>query len=369
VLSKQANDNSNDNENDDEEKYEDMPLSDDENVSSEQNGPEKDKSASASWFHNKNIDTNRTKSQYYDPNGRNPLYANAESVDLWELDLMRKHFHPSTNLFAQKILDNTSIEYDGDPLSDFTLKHFLDRFVFRNPKKLNKRSAAAKGSRVFGRIPSSDKRLPAVNSDEYVNQPENKVPVDEKFIYAYLKQRSKADDNSDVESVTSVEFERMLDQYEPGNKKEKNIDFANHFYEVNKTKAKKNQESGDQSDEELDDQISDDDEDELDFADDEEFADAFEGVDSELDEALDRSTDQKVPKKKGKKEFDKVTNDLFASADEFAQLLEANESDSDISDGDQSDNEGQGPKGSKKRVIKPKLGRNYKKKLDKNIDL
>lgn len=28
------------------------------------------------------------------------------------------------------------IQYSGDPLQDFTLIRFLDRFVFRNPKQL-----------------------------------------------------------------------------------------------------------------------------------------------------------------------------------------------------------------------------------------
>lgn len=29
-----------------------------------------------------------------------------------------------------------AVEYSGDPLQDFTLIRFLDRFVFRNPKQL-----------------------------------------------------------------------------------------------------------------------------------------------------------------------------------------------------------------------------------------
>jgi ribosome biogenesis protein MAK21 len=385
MLSKQNNDfNSIQNEDSDEEeeKYEDLPMSDDENLTLnnsepnqlESNKAEVPKNSSVSWLHNKNINTNRTKSKYYDPNGRNPLYASAESVDLWELEFMRNHFHPSTKLFTEKILNNTFIDYDGDPLNDFSLKHFLDRFVFRNPKKLNKRSAAAKGSHVFGRIHSSDKPLPAINSDEYINQPENKIPVDEKFIYNYLKQRvsSKDNDESDLESVTSVEFERLLDHYEPGNRKERNIDFANYFSEANKSKAsKEDQEQDDDSNDEFFDEIDNEEDEELDFdADDKEFADAFEGVDSELDEALEESSEKKRPKKQ-KKGFDKVTNDLFASADEFAELLEQNQLDSDLSDDEEIDEQNsQSFKSSKKRIKKPKLGRKRKKiKFNKDLDL
>jgi ribosome biogenesis protein MAK21 len=384
MLSKQNNEfncTQNEDSDEEEEKYEDLPMSDDENLTLnnsepnelESNKAEVPKNSSFSWLHNKNINTNRTKSKYYDPNGRNPLYANAESVDLWELELMRNHFHPSTKLFAEKILNNTFIDYDGDPLNDFSLKHFLDRFVFRNPK-LNKRSAAAKGSHVFGRIHSSDKSLPAINSDEYINQPENKIPVDEKFIYNYLKQRVSLKDNdeSDLESVTSVEFERLLDHYEPGNRKERNIDFANYFLEANKNKAsKEDQEQDDDSNDEFLDQIDNEEDEELDFdADDKEFADAFGGVDSELDEALEESSEKKRPKKR-KKGFDKVTNDLFASADEFAELLEQNQLDSDLSDDEEIDEQNsQSFKSSKKRIKKPKLGRKRKKiKFNKDLDL
>jgi len=70
--------------------------------------------------------------------------------------------------------------------------------------------------------------------------------------------------------------------------------------------------------------------------------------------------------KKPKKGFDKITNDLFASADEFAQLLEANESDNDLSDG-----EGDHIKDKKTEFkIRRKLGRNKRKKFNKkDLDL
>lgn len=31
---------------------------------------------------------------------------------------------------------NEPVEYTGDPMEDFTLIHFLDRFVYKNPKKI-----------------------------------------------------------------------------------------------------------------------------------------------------------------------------------------------------------------------------------------
>ena len=72
----------------------------------------------------------------YDPQARNPLYAGAEKSPFWELESLVNHFHPTVQMFAKSLSDNTSIVYPGDPLNDFTIPKFLDRFVFRNPKKV-----------------------------------------------------------------------------------------------------------------------------------------------------------------------------------------------------------------------------------------
>ena len=48
---------------------------------------------------------------------------------------MATHFHPSVANFAGSILDGSGVKYSGDPIQDFTIMRFLDRFVFRNPKK------------------------------------------------------------------------------------------------------------------------------------------------------------------------------------------------------------------------------------------
>jgi ribosome biogenesis protein MAK21 len=44
---------------------------------------------------------------------------------------LRRHFHPSVALFAANLASGEPIKYGGDPLTDFTLPKFLDRFVFR----------------------------------------------------------------------------------------------------------------------------------------------------------------------------------------------------------------------------------------------
>jgi len=81
------------------------------------------------------------------------LYTGAAT--LWELSLLQHHYHPSVRHFTSGLLNdgkNTAastaaaaggkkggsakpppphaIVYKGDPLGDFTVKHFLDRFAY-----------------------------------------------------------------------------------------------------------------------------------------------------------------------------------------------------------------------------------------------
>uniref|UniRef100_A0A8C5SD29 CCAAT/enhancer-binding protein zeta n=1 Tax=Laticauda laticaudata TaxID=8630 RepID=A0A8C5SD29_LATLA len=87
----------------------------------------------ASWIHHQNL-TGGKGTGSYDPLSRNPSYCEADRTSFWELKKLSEHFHPSVALFAQRILEGNYIEYSGDPLQDFTLMRFLDRFVYRNPK-------------------------------------------------------------------------------------------------------------------------------------------------------------------------------------------------------------------------------------------
>lgn len=92
--------------------------------------------------------TKRQDDSIYQPLARNPLFANAElSVDS-ELLALSQHYHPSVAVFAGNIIDGRlevivfvdqsvsgiPLKYSGDPLVDFTLIRFLDRFAFKNPK-------------------------------------------------------------------------------------------------------------------------------------------------------------------------------------------------------------------------------------------
>ncbi|RLV98671.1 hypothetical protein DV515_00010535 [Chloebia gouldiae] len=150
--------------------------------------------SSASWVHHLNMRGRKSEASY-DPMHRSPLYCGAESTSLWELKKLSEHFHPSVALFAKTILKGNHIQYSGDPLQDFTLMRFLDRFVYRNPK-------VSKGK---------------VNSKEFRAKDESKIPVDEVFFHRFYskfdKKREKQkrlDDEESVEDVDDDEFERAL---------------------------------------------------------------------------------------------------------------------------------------------------------------
>nr|CAD7257416.1 unnamed protein product [Timema shepardi] len=194
----------------------------------------------ATWFHSHNLShsektKNGQRSQLYTPYQRNPVFAGAEYCTYTELLTLTQHFHPTVALFAYNILQNELIHYSGDPLQDFTLARFLDRFVFKNPKKVfhqEQQVNHSQFSRKKNYYPSGAKAL-SINSAQYLNKVEGSIPVDELFMYRYLnKKRAEGqkvpgdEREDDRDSVASEEFDEMLDGLMGGKNKVDNMDFA-----------------------------------------------------------------------------------------------------------------------------------------------
>ena len=106
---------------------------------------------------------------------------------------------------------------------------FLDRFVFRNPKK----DKDVKSSSIFNKRnqykPKGIKSL-APDSKEYLSKDYDQIPLDERFIYKYLKDKranQTEEAESDAESVNSEEFNEALDR----NFKLDDVDFASNVNE------------------------------------------------------------------------------------------------------------------------------------------
>lgn len=117
----------------------------------------------------------------YHPDKRDPQFAGAESSCLWELVALSYHHHPSVVSFATKLCSSaSSISYNGDPLSDFGLGPFLDKFCYRKPKRHVVDS-------LHGRRSARLVVRPMVNTAEFLQMGRTgEVEEDEKFYVRFF---------------------------------------------------------------------------------------------------------------------------------------------------------------------------------------
>jgi len=200
------------------------------------------------------------------------------------------------------------VKYDGDPLQDFTTQRFLDRFVYRNPKKDKKTASTTqnglddpideqapvrltKNKRIVNRKkaynPWGVKSLVTqglsikchfslpVTGREYINKPEAAIPVDERFVHRFMSTvgESKAQERDfDAASVNSEEFDAIVgwilriiliqcpEQFEPGRANDAfDLDFEKGVV-AKKAKGKKRHKQEEESDEQSSDEDFEDDE-------------------------------------------------------------------------------------------------------------
>uniref|UniRef100_A0A8C4Y2W1 CCAAT/enhancer-binding protein zeta n=2 Tax=Gopherus evgoodei TaxID=1825980 RepID=A0A8C4Y2W1_9SAUR len=290
--------------------------------------------SAASWVHHQNMSGGKNSS-CYDPLHRNPLFCGAESTSLWELKKLSEHFHPSVALFAKTILEGDYIQYAGDPLQDFTLMRFLDRFVYRNPKlHKGKENTGSVVMQPKKKQLMNDVRSLAVNSKEFLAQDESKIPVDEVFFHRFYKKldkekRKRPVEEESVEDVDDDEFERILDSFEGDSYfdtvSKDDIDFAGNI--KNKPKGGKKSKRDEECSDDLEDS---DDEDEFNEMDDEvvslgsmdeEFRD---DIDEEGGAFMDVSEDDNSPGSKQQKKRKLKDTSMLAAAEEFGTLLDEN---------------------------------------------
>ncbi|XP_039439580.1 CCAAT/enhancer-binding protein zeta [Culex pipiens pallens] len=314
----------------------------------------------------------------YDPFHRSSEHAGARYTVKYELARYLEYFHPTVQNFAQAIINNAPLSYYGDPLRDFSLGHFLDRFAFKNPKKpkteegeggeqVPKRKIIGVAQRKGDYVPSGSRGLPvhALTKDHCTE--------DERYIFRFLeekrerlreaKERSAAkkaasgdgddvqDDVSDAESLDDDEFDSYLDRLGvPGGGDDNaadldnEVDFMNEFEhdlakkrEKKKKGGKKGGEEDGEDDEESDlgdwdDVQEDDDEDGEDgLDDDDEFSDGgsisldedgSDGEEEEEEEDDDDDEEDAPPKSKKKK---RSSEDGGMNDREFQRKLKSND--------------------------------------------
>lgn len=149
------------------------------------------------------------KTYEYDTNKRDPRMAfgdasghnNTSTTNLpklWEVYLYQHHFHPSVQKFAVTYLDEKRgnvIDYGGDPLRDFALMPFLDRFAYRHPKARDrtKQSSDKESKNIFEKTVSQKSKHINVNDEQFWNHPKTRISVDNEFFLKFFKERARRD--------------------------------------------------------------------------------------------------------------------------------------------------------------------------------
>ncbi|XP_061725077.1 LOW QUALITY PROTEIN: CCAAT/enhancer-binding protein zeta [Cydia pomonella] len=363
---------------DDEETYVDLKIDDQGNIKPKKRKPT---AAVTGWYHakvknedikdkedtedkevaakiqlKKTINSEREITEY-NPYARNPAFAGANRSAYFELLPLQNHFHPTVKLFADKLLHEQIIQYSGDPLKDFSGIRFLDRFVFKNPKKREDEQHGdvkkVKGSHPKFAVRKNYtakglKSLP-VNSSSYLNEDASKIPADERFLYDFLQKRRDAeesDSDSDADSVTSEDFEKYLDSVTGTRVSADSDEDLDFLADMETTKQKRPKKKGEENDDQLGSDEDNDDEDIEDVPEDgDDSGDSEDGelnisgdedepvLSGEEDELLleDSDEDDEIgapgeKSKKGKMKLKLKGKDdlgsLFASAEEFSSLLE-----------------------------------------------
>ncbi|KAI9450958.1 CBF-domain-containing protein [Russula earlei] len=128
----------------------------------------------------------------YDPYKREPQYAHAQSSAIWELTTLVHHAHPTVALLARQLLSHEPLTTSPD-LTLYTLTHFLDRFVYKNPKKTVIRGTSAMQPSAFGGVSGvrrvrGDMQETPLNVDEWWRR-ESGVAADQVFFQRYFSQK------------------------------------------------------------------------------------------------------------------------------------------------------------------------------------
>lgn len=324
---------------------------------------------SSSWIHVQNaneakVTVEPVKQQTsYDPFKRAAAYSGAEFSMFYELVLMSKNFHPTVQVFVENILKDQKIKYFGDPLKDFSLAHFLERFSFKNPKKVDPKEQKSAFHQNY--------QAKGARGQSVYLLTEQTCTEDEKFIFDFIqrkreiKEKNKGkfkdekDDDDDCESVGDDEFDAYLDSLGAKKDMDKSDREFDYMSEVQKDsrvgangKLKKQAKAGSDSDEPEDDwdsiegdsDVSDDDDGpELDDAGDESGTDqsidenemSDDSMGSEMDTGSEMNSEpesegepsaKKSLKAIKKKSKGKGGDELFVAVDDFSEMIEKNSS-------------------------------------------
>ncbi|KAG1501400.1 hypothetical protein G6F47_004900 [Rhizopus delemar] len=277
----------------------------------------------------------------YDGRKRDPRFSNAEKSCLWELIPFKTHYHPSVVKYAESLFAGELITNQPD-LHQFSLMHFLDRFVYRNPKK----TTTTKGQSIMQPLPNSrrdggilftktaNRNEAPVNSDQFIKMKEDDVAADEVFFHKYFTQKAatqpkktKKEATGDDEDEDEV-WRAMMSSIPGGLDDEDEDDIDEELYNDEDDEEMQALLAEDEDDEEIE-GLEEDEEEDIEFGSDEEDIELLNASDME-EESTKRtfpeedeyeSEEEKPKSKKAKKE----RLPTFATYEDYAKLIEQDE--------------------------------------------
>ncbi|KAL1525563.1 hypothetical protein AB1Y20_020417 [Prymnesium parvum] len=243
----------------------------------------------------------------YDWQKRDPAHARADESRLWEVAVFTRHFHPSVRQFATALSTGAPITYGGDPLKDFQLMAFLDKFVFKNPKQ----NARSGGGSIMQPAPAA-RATAALTQRAMVAQltavPVEKVAAHEHFFHTYFTRRREVEEKRHKKMGTPTKVKKS--ELVEGVVENSDDEMDEYAQQLAKSIMKDEEDDLDDDEDSEDDQEDEDDEDEDEEGDDDEVGEEADG-DSELGE-------EPVKPKRRKR----VKGPTYADASEFAHILE-----------------------------------------------
>jgi hypothetical protein len=130
----------------------------------------------------------------YNPRCPAPEHAAAAGVPLFELAPLFNHYHPSVTALISAFIKRKVVP-SGDPLKDLTPGSFLDKFVFRKPKKkgqagVEDEDGGNKGGSIMQPVADSSSRTATdVLSRAFQATPLDEAQPDERFFIRFFQER------------------------------------------------------------------------------------------------------------------------------------------------------------------------------------
>lgn len=124
---------------------------------------------------------------------------------IWECCLASNHYHPSVGKFASS---TGSIEYTGDPLRDFALAPFLDKFSYKNPKTRQKNKLSIAQRKIEHQV------YTPVNDARFLGLGKERIDTQDQFFHTFFVEQARRDKIKGISRHKSDKTTEDLDEDE-----------------------------------------------------------------------------------------------------------------------------------------------------------